>query len=202
MKINTGIIILILCISLSSSAQSFQGGIFAGINASQIDNDTYGGFNKLGLNAGAFVSREITPNFYWQMELKYSSRGMYHHPTINQNFIALSNLKYLELPLSIHYFYNEKIQVELGFAPDVLLSEYYEDEHGSLDPAYAPDLRRFGVNVFGGIYYYFIENMAVGIRYTYSAIPFYPFDFWTARYRDKGYFHDVLCLSVKYYFVR
>ncbi len=193
---------MILCISLTSFAQKFHGGIFAGINASQIDNDSYGGFNKLGLNAGAFVSREIMQNLNWQMELKYSSRGMYHHPTITQNFIDLSNLRYIELPISVHYFYNEKIQVELGFAPDMLLSEYYEDENGILDPEYAPDLRRFGVNVFAGAYYYFIENMAAGFRYTYSAIPFYPFDFWTSRYRDKGLFHDVISLSVKYYFVR
>lgn len=202
MKIKAGIITLILCLSISLSAQKFQGGVFAGMNASQVDGDGYSGFNKLGLNAGAFVSREIIENFNWQMELKYSTRGMYNYQIFPDPSINVSNLIYLELPLSVHYFYSEKIQIELGIALDVLLKESYGDENSGISIDQANDLRKFGLNVFCGVFYYFKKNIAAGVRYTYSAIPFYPFDAYAIRYRDSGLFHDVLSLSVKYYLVR
>ncbi len=203
MKNRLAFIGLLLGLSVVAFGQKFQGGVFAGLNASQVDNDGFAGYKKLGLNAGVFVGRELDYGLAWKMELKYTSRGMYQPPTLNNpSELAYSNLQYFEVPLSISYLYNEKVEVELGIAPDVLLREKYENESGILDPSYASDIRRFGLNVFGGINYYFIDNMAVGVRYTISGLPFYVFDYWTPRYISSGFFHDVLSMSVKYYFLR
>jgi hypothetical protein len=188
--------------SVIAFGQKFQGGVFAGINASRIQNDQYSGFKKLGLHGGGFVQREITGELGWKMELKYAARGMYHHPTQQIPSIQISNITYIELPLSITYLYNEKVEVELGVAPDVLLSEYYEDEDGPLDPSYSADLRKFGLNGFVGINYYLHERVAVGIRYTTSAIPFYTFDYWTNRYFASGYFHNVISVGMKYFIIK
>lgn len=190
----------------SLNAQKFQGGLIGGLNAARIDGDGHEFYGKLGLNAGAFVAREILPEMlFWQMEVKYTSRGKYHlyrDPMGNIVGLSLIDLRYAELPLSLHYFLNEQVQLELGLSPDLLLRERYEDENGILPLEDANDLRRFGVTVFAGGNYFVLEQLAVGIRFNYSVIPFYKFDAYAVRYRDSGWFHDVLSVNVRYYFTR
>jgi len=184
---------------LSSSGQQFNAGLFGGVTASQVDGDTYGGFNKLGMTAGAFVNRYIEHDIFWQVEIKYAMRGVYEGPGLNNNFLYKSSYHYLEFPLSVHYLFNEKIQVELGVSPEVLLFARFWDQDGLMDPSSYPDNRRIGLSVFGGVYYWFASSIGVGIRYTYSAIPFRKPQEWNnPQYR--GYFHNVLCLTVAYQF--
>lgn len=202
MKLKHLFITILLGITTLLSAQTFEGGIFGGINASQVDNDGLAGFNKLGLNAGVYASREITTNLYWQIELRYTSRGVYNYQREPNPSITQSRLIYLEMPLTMHYFYNNKIQAELGLAPDVLLAEFYGDETSSIDPVYAEDLRRFGLNGIAGIYYYFTENIGLGVRFTYSLVPFYKSEGYSIRYWNSGLFHNVFSLNVKYYITR
>ena len=44
-------------------AQGFNAGIRAGIIGSQVDGDTYEGFNKAGITAGLFVNRKLSDLF-------------------------------------------------------------------------------------------------------------------------------------------
>ncbi len=196
----------VLLVTVNVSSQYFQGGITAGLNAARIDGDGHELYGKLGLNAGGFVSRAIIPDLlFWQLELKYSSRGKYNVERDNQGYVSgleLIDLRYAEIPLSVHYFFNPKIQVELGLAPDVLLKEYYADENGEISTEYANDLHRFGVTAFGSVNYFFTESLAAGIRFNYSAFPFYRFEAYAVRYRDSGWFHDVLSINARYYFVK
>lgn len=191
------ILVCLLAWSTSLRAQQFNAGAFAGVTASQVDGDTYGGFNKLGMTAGLFVNRYIDYNIYWQLELKYVMRGVYDRP--NDNFLYKSSYHYLEFPLSVHYLFDEKIQVELGISPEVLLFARFWDQDGLMDPSSYPDNRRLGLSVFGGLYYWFTSYTGVGIRYTYSAIPFRKPEEWNnPQYR--GYFHNVLCLTLAFRF--
>lgn len=202
------IILLVILVALAFQAygQKFQGGISAGLNAARIDNDTDELYGKLGLNAGAFVSRQTgIPQLYWQLELKYTSRGKYDiQRDLAGNVLGLDliDLRYIELPLSLHYFINERIQAELGFAPDVLIWEYYADENGAIPPDNANDLNRFGITAFAGINYFVRPKLALGLRFNYSVIPFYKFDAYAVRYRNSGWFHDVLSINARYYFIR
>jgi hypothetical protein len=189
----------LLLLECSAHGQEFNAGIFGGVTASQVDGDTYGGFNKLGITAGAFVNRYIDWDIYWQLELKYVMRGVYEGPGANDNFLYKSSYHYLEFPISVHYLINEKFQIELGTSPEVLLFVRYWDQDGLIDASSYPENRRIGLSVFGGIHYWFTAATSVGIRYTYSAIPFREPQEWNnAQYR--GYFHNVLCLTVAYKF--
>lgn len=197
------IIAFLMLVSVPVISQGFQGGVTGGLNAARIDGDGHELWGKLGLNAGAFVSREIFPGMLsWQIELKYSSRGKYQGPTINDPGIDIIDLKYAELPLTLQYFVNEKIFIEFGFAPDILLKEEYADENGPVPSEYADELRPAGLTTLGSINYFLIDKLAVGLRFNYSVFPFYKFDAYAVRYRDTGWFHDVISINAKYYFVR
>jgi hypothetical protein len=179
-------------------AQQFNGGIFGGVTASQVDGDSYGGFNKLGFTAGAFVNRELAYDISWQMEIKYVSRGAYENFGPDDPRIYKTVYRYVALPLSAHYLFNEKIQAELGISPEVLIHYASFDEYGKIPPGVdAEENRRIGLSAFAGVYYWFIPSTGVGLRYTRSAIAFREPQEWNnPQYR--GYFHSVLSLTMAY----
>lgn len=192
--------VTVFLLAISAYGQQFNAGFFGGITGSQVNGDYYSGFNKLGVTAGAFANRFIAYDIYWQVEIKYVTRGVYKGPTTNDATLYKSGYHYIELPLSVHYLHDNKIQVEGGFSPEVLIKTYFWDHDGLINPSSYPDNRRVGLSVFGGIYYWFNSTTGVGIRYTYSAIPFRDPREWNhPRYR--GYFHNVICLTAAYKFM-
>ena len=185
--------------TLSLNGQTLNAGIYAGINASQVAGDSYTGFNKLGLNAGVFMNQLIEYDIYWQVELRYGTRGVYQGPTDNSQTLYKSAYYILELPLSVHYLYDERIMVEIGTSPELLLGTRYWDEYGLMDSSTYPENRRFGLSVFGGVGFWFNDKIMAGLRYTNSAIPFRDPEEWNnAQYR--GYFHNVFSLSIIFRF--
>jgi hypothetical protein len=176
-------------------------GLYGGITASQVNGDSYTGFKRIGLNAGAFMNQHIVSDIYWQAELKYVTRGVYKGPEDYDPTLYRSSYHYVEIPLSAHYMHDEKFLVELGISPEVLLTTSYEDENGELNPSSYPENRTFGLSVFAGFGYWFSPGMGINLRYTNSAIPFRDPQEWNnAQY--KGYFHNVISLSLTYRFKR
>lgn len=193
----TALILVLFLGIFTARGQELKYGLFGGITASQVQGDSYSGFNKLGMTAGLFVNNHIDRNIYWQAEIKYLSRGVYKGPTDTDPTLYKSAYHYLEIPLSVHYLVNEKFLVELGTSPEVLLGEVYWDENGKLNPEGYPENRRFGLSVFAGVGFWFNKRMMAGLRYTNSAIPFRDPQEWNnPQYR--GYFHNVMSLALAY----
>lgn len=191
------LVLLLLVLCVPAQGQALQVALYGGINVSQVQGDIYTGFNKLGFNAGIWVNRLIDKQFYWQAELKYGTRGVYEGPNDNNQSLYKSSYHILELPLSVNYLFDEKIKVELGTSPEVLLTTFFWDENGLMDRATYPDNRRVGLSVFAGIGYWFSERMMAGIRYTNSAVPFRDPEEWNnSQYR--GYFHNAISVSLAY----
>lgn len=181
-------------------AQEFNAGLFGGINGSQVDRDGYGGYTKLGLTGGAFVNREFNTNFFWQLEIKYGGRGAYYFSVNNVYDFNKTRFQYIELPLSIHYLHEGQFQGEIGLSPDVLISfaayDYQRDKLPQTEPLGGN--RRFGLNAFAGFNYWFLPTTAVGLRFSYSVIPYSLRGEASVRYLDRGYFHNVLSLTMAY----
>jgi hypothetical protein len=189
--------LLLIVLSVSMRGQDLNVAAYGGINVSQVDGDIYTGFNKLGFNAGMSVNRLIDKQFYWQAEIKYSTRGVYEGPTDNNQSLYKSSYHILELPLSVHYLFEERIKVELGTSPEFLITSLFWDENGLMDRATYPDNRRVGLSVFAGIGYWFSQRMMAGIRYTNSAVPFRDPEEWNnPQYR--GFFHNAISVSLAY----
>ncbi|MCK5692105.1 MAG: PorT family protein [Bacteroidales bacterium] len=193
------VIMILLIMTVSMNGQQFNAGFFGGLNVSQVSGDTYKGFNKLGFTAGFFVNSPIEQHFYWQAEIKYGTRGVYEGPSEGDASLYKSSYHIVELPLSINYLFDEKIMLELGISPEVLITVRYWDENGLLAESSYPDNRRFGLSVFAGIGYWFNDRMMVGLRYTNSAVPFRDPEEWNnSQYR--GYFHNVISLTLGFKF--
>ena len=192
-------IMLLLTMTASMKGQQINAGFFGGLNVSQVSGDFYKGFNKLGFTAGVFVNSPIEKNFYWQAEIKYGTRGVYEGPSQGDASLYKSSYHIVELPLSINYLFDEKVMLELGISPEVLITERFWDENGLMPESSYPDNRRFGLSVFAGIGYWFNDRMMAGLRYTNSAIPFRDPEEWNnPQYR--GYFHTVISLTLGYKF--
>jgi len=193
------VIMTLLIITVSVNGQQFNAGFFGGLNISQVAGDSFKGLNKLGFTAGFFVNLPVENHFYWQAEIKYGTRGVYEGPSDGNPTLYKSSYHIVELPLSVNYLFDEKIMVELGTSPEVLVTTRYWDENGLLDKSSYPDNRRFGLSVFAGIGYWFNDRMMAGLRYTNSAIPFRDPEEWNnPQYR--GNFHNVISLTLAFRF--
>ena len=66
------LVVVLFCgiLTTNSHAQSFGGGIIAGASTSQVAGDMLGGFNKIGLLAGAYTNLKIKENLKLQLEIK------------------------------------------------------------------------------------------------------------------------------------
>jgi len=181
-------------------AQEFNAGVFGGMNASQVDRDGYGGYNKLSFTGGVFVNRAFSPDFFWQLELKYGGRGAYYANADAVQDFHKTSFRYIELPLSVHYLMKEKVQVEIGLSPDVLIGFVAYDDQRNEVPLDEPlgGNRRFGLNAFTGVHYWFHPTFGVGLRFTYSIFPYSLREGASVRYLDSGYFHNVLSLTASY----
>jgi hypothetical protein len=188
---------VLVLISHVSHGQLSNYGVFGGVTASQVDGDSYSGFNKLGITAGGFMNQHMDLNIYWQAELRYVTKGVYKGPGDYDPTLYSSSYHVLEIPLSAHYLYEEKIQVELGIVPEVLIKAVFRDENGRMDPSTYPDNRRFGFSVFAGLSYWFSPSTGLNLRYTNSALPFRDPQEWNNP-QYKGYFHNVISLSLAF----
>gem|GEM_PF-934341 len=195
------ILTLLFILSISVKGQQLNMGIYGGVTASQVAGDYYTGFNKVGWTLGVFLNRDITYNIHWQAEIKYGTRGVYKAPSDLDLTLYKSSYHILEIPLSVHYLFEDKIMVEFGTSPELLVTALFWDESGLLDKSTYPDNRRLGLSVFAGAGYRFNDRIMAGLRYTNSAIPFRDPQEWNnPQYR--GYFHNVICLTIAYTFNR
>jgi len=190
---------LLFLLSISVKGQQLKMGLYGGVTASQVAGDYYTGFNKIGWALGFFMNRDIAYNIHWQAEIRYATRGVYKAPTDLDPTLYKSSYHILELPLSVHYLFQDKIMVELGTSPELLVVDLFWDESGLINRSTYPDNRRFGLSVFAGAGYRFNDRILTGIRYINSAIPFRDPQEWNnPQYR--GYFHNVICLTISYTF--
>ena len=138
----------ILCIAqqnlyLQNTNYRFFGGLVAGVNFSQVDGDTYAGYNKVGVNAGGIVYARLTDNIGASMEFNYTQKGS--HAISNSASPALGTyfseyrlkLNYVEVPIVLHILTNRKLHYEVGASYAQLLNfseTIYSDPGYVIDP--------------------------------------------------------------------
>ena len=197
-------------------SQPFRAGLSAGLVASQVDGDTYAGYNKSGLYAGGFVSKRISPESKWTVlfELTYIQKGSRKIPHPDKGDYADYKLKlnYAEIPLLAKYDFsisdtlNDKLHFALfgGLAFGRLVKSKEWDAFGLVYGG-TPFLKT-DISYVLGLSYSFSQHIDFDIRTQYSVFPvrkggtstYYPN--WTNNFLRLGYYNSMLVFALKYAF--
>lgn len=186
-------LVLLFVASLKIQAQGFNASILAGLNASQINGDTLGGFNKAGLVAGAAIKRTFrNSKSSVQLEFLYARKGSRSKVDTSSSgpakpFFKLT-LTYIELPLLYNYQISKRTKLQLGAYYAVLNNATFDDGNTERDIT-----NTFFTNDFGycfGADVQIIDKLSFNARSTNSA----------ANYRrfTPNYYNIVVSFSLRY----
>lgn len=178
------------------NAQDFKGGIRAGIVASQVDGDSYEGFNKAGLTGSIFVSRKFSEHFSLQMEFAYIQKGSRKPLDDNNTFYAM-RLGYVEVPLLLQWHVTSSIDIFGGPSYGLLVSSEEETEYGVYQ---GPAFEKNEVAARIGLSYKLSEQWRADIRYANSITTIRPAPYAYSQYFDKGQFNRYVEIGLGYSF--
>ncbi len=177
----------------------------AGLNFAQVDGDSYYGYHKVSLNAGAMVYVHFSPIVGASMELLYSrkgSRGVTEttSPAVGSYFSRYyMDVNYVEVPVLFHAILG-KYDMELGASYNYLISskeDVVSDQPVIIDPI----LNRFNttdIDFVVGFTRKLYDKWFVNVRYEYSLTSIRPPERipYGYSYGNQGQFNNLFCLRM------
>jgi len=156
-------------LSLVAFSQEFTGGISFGCVSSQLDGDTYSGYNKASITFGGYVNRKISQKFTGQMEMKFIQKGSYFKSNDASLYVYYykSKLNYIELPVTIHYLYGKFI-FEAGISAGYLINS--KEIINGLEELYPRPFEKFEYCSILGFNYQIFDRLAANFRFEYSLL--------------------------------
>lgn len=194
MKKVLGIVLILFCYNLTN-AQTFGGGVFGGLSASQLDGDKSGGYNKAGLSFGIYTNAHLTQFVDAQLELKYIQKGSKWEE--NDVTFYHSKLNYIEMPLFLKYRFWEKFSANIGIAVGYL-QKSTENKDGIGDEPADPPFNEFEFSGLAGIEYKFLKNFYFNVRFNYSILPVRDHPGDQTFFVNRGQYNNVLTFAVYY----
>ena len=189
-------------LTYNTNAQSFGGGIIAGASTSQVAGDMLGGFNKIGLLAGAYTNLKIKENLKLQFEIVYIEKGSrnpnmreFNHP--NKVKIEI-NLSYIEIPITVNLQQKENLGVELGIIPAFNMNSSWNNAYEKNISVPNPQYKKYDLGVCAGINYHITDNIILNTRISNSIIPIRPHVSGATNGWNKGQYNTVLSFAIHY----
>lgn len=181
-------------------AQRFDGGVFAGLNASQVDGDSYQGFNKPGLVAGVYVETDVAPAVFMAMEIKYAEKGSRKKVTMKDPNKYLMRLAYIDVPVYLGFRTNERGAVVAGLSAGYLMDSKESNNYGELPPEDRHAFNTLDLQGFVGFQFELTDEIKADLRFAYSIIPIRgePGDNPDNYYWDRNQFNNVISLAAYY----
>lgn len=202
---------------VSTEAQQFRIGFLAGLATSQVDGDTYAGYDKAGLMAGGFVTRRLSATGKWSasFEIMYIQKGSRKIPHPDKgDFTSYSlRLDYAEVPLLLKYRIavpdsasgtKTRLEIEGGIAVGALVRSEEYDSFGAV--AGGTPFQKTDYSTVLGVNYPFSEHFSASVRTEYSIVPVRKggtssyYQNWTQRFLRPGYYNNLILLSLRYQF--
>ncbi len=198
MKRLASIIFCFIIVSICE-AQNFDASLILGANFSQIDGDQFAGYNKLGLNTGIEISREVNEEWDAAFELMYSMKGSKKviDPDVFEPTLKIS-YHYVEVPLLAKYKGFKKIELLGGVSLGVNVFNE-RDDNGIITEE--DELNRTEVALVLGGGYYISDNVALELRHGYSLLSVRDFPIvvnsptWFGR---AGWYNRLFTVGVRY----
>lgn len=153
-------------LAVCANAQNFKSYFNLGINASQVDGDGMGGYNKVGIMGGMGITYKASEKPYsFQGELNYSRKGSRFNPAKDPYFIL--RLNYIELPFFVNYHYKEKVTFYGGIYGSMLVNSTIDSSIYGFGSYNAP---KNDQGILGGLSYKFSDKLELSGRFTYTVI--------------------------------
>ena len=196
--------VVLLCGILTKSihAQSFGGGIIAGASTSQVAGDMLGGFNKIGILAGAYTNLKVKENLSFQFEITYIEKGSRNpnmHESNHPNYEKIEiTLSYIEMPLAINLQQKETLGIELGIIPAFNISAILNSADAKNISVPNPQYKKYDLGVCAGINYHITDNIILNTRISNSIIPIRPHTSGATFGLNKGQYNTVLSFAIHY----
>lgn len=196
-------LILVLSLLTEASAQRFQGGLLGGFISSQVDGDMAAGYNKVGIQAGAFVRYQLYDKIAMQTEMRFIMKGALENRANTDGYYYQSKLNYVEMPFTF-MIKQGKFHFEAGPALGILVSSKEEDAYGELNLGTYPPFKRIEVSAIGGFFYDVTKKFVINFRMQYSMTPVRVriSDNVVTQYRYQKYAFNNLLSFGMYYFLR
>ena len=204
MTVHKILTLLFFCgiLTYNTNAQSFGGGIIAGASTSQVAGDLLGGFNKIGILAGAYTNLKVKEILSFQFEISYITKGsrnpnMYesNHPNYEKIEITLS---YIEMPLTINLQQKENLGVEFGIVPAFNISATLNSADAKNISVPNPQYKKYDLGVCAGINYHITDNIILNTRISNSIIPIRPHTSGATNGWNRGQYNTVLSFAIHY----
>jgi opacity protein-like surface antigen len=187
--------------SMFSFAQRFEGGALAGLNASQVDGDTYSGYHKPGIVAGAYVTTSLSKLVFVGMELKFSQKGSRKNPdpkAADDQTKYIMRLSYAELPVYIGVRTSDRISVLAGLSASYLIQGTEYDNYGQFQEADRHSFNSTDIQGFLGFRFQVTKRLFVDLRGAYSLVPIRDQPGEPLSYWDSNQFSNLLSTTVLY----
>jgi len=197
------VFLTLVMICLPGFPQPFHGGLTAGICASQVDGDSYAGYNKLGFQGGVYVTAELTGLLDARLEIRYASRGAVNPASKDNTGYYKLALNYIDLPIMAVVRIKKFGLVEAGLVPGYMFHAGGRKDEGSIDFG---SFRKFDLGTLLGAGFQISPKLTVEVRYSYSILSIRDLESAGAYYswfgklfgRSRGDFNNYLTLGVSY----
>ena len=200
------LLVIFILSYVTASSQAFRGGFLAGVSTSQVTGDGYGGFNKAGLEFGAFVNTKISEKMLAQFEIEFIQKGSRKNPDSGSTVVdrLILRMDYVQVPILLKYYQNS-FYIEGGLYAGLLLNFYMEDENGEitdyvLDGPFKP-IKSTDFGYLMGLGYEFKEHYALNTRFSNSITNVKEYESGAQRWLDSGWRHIVVSFYPSVHFL-
>lgn len=167
------IVLLLGITTVNSYSQRFEGGVLGGLNASQVDGDTYKGYHKAGVVLGGYAQTDLSRNIYAAMELKFAQKGSRNVDSLatNGQIKYIMRLNYAELPVYLGIRTSEKISLLAGASFGYLISGKEFNDYGEFPPEDQHPFSAFDLEAMIGFRFQITDRLFLDLRGAYSVLP-------------------------------
>ncbi len=158
----------------NSYSQRFEGGILAGLNASQVDGDTFSGYHKPGIVAGGYVQTNLSHTLFAGFELKFTQKGSRKNPdpkATDDQSKYIMRLNYAEMPVYLGIRTNDRISILAGLSAGYLIKGTEFDNYGKFVVEDQHPFNEMDIQGMLGFRFQVTDRLCLDLRGAYSLIP-------------------------------
>ncbi len=201
------IFLFLSILNFAQEAESFRPVFSGGFVGSQVDGDTYGGYNKMGYFAGVGINRKFSKIMEAEFAITFLQKGARKNYQNDSASIAngtlefyLLRLNYVEVPMGFKVNY-KRFKAEFGAAFAYLIAWSEQNQNGYYNN-FLP--KNYDVSAYLGLGFKLTDNVLLNLRSEYSVLSFRPFygNAYLGQFpynlMNQGLYNNLLILSLNY----